>query len=96
MRRIFKIAEGRPNALDLIINGELDLVINTPSGKTPKSDEGRIRSAAVAHDVMVITTIPGADAAVHGIETLRRRPLTVRPLQEYHPARREGDLIPRA
>jgi carbamoyl-phosphate synthase large subunit len=85
VRRIFKLTEGRPNPLDLVINGELDLIINTPSGKGPKSDEARIRSAAIAHNVMVLTTLQGADAAVHAIETLRRRPLVVRPLQEYHP-----------
>jgi carbamoyl-phosphate synthase large subunit len=87
VKTLFKIKEGRPNALDLIINEELSMVINTPSGKGPKSDEGRIRSAAVAHSIPVITTIPGAQAAVHGLEALQKRRLSVRALQEYHAAR---------
>ncbi|MBI5369539.1 MAG: ATP-grasp domain-containing protein, partial [Planctomycetes bacterium] len=87
VRRIWKIRDGqRPNAIDLLINGEINLILNTPSGKGPKSDEARIRAFAVARNVTVITTIPGAQAAVNGIEALRRRPLTVRALQDYHAA----------
>ncbi len=82
-----RIKEGRPNALDLIINRELALIINTPSGKGPRTDEGRIRAAAVSHDLPVITTIPGAQAAVNGIEAMLRQDLEVRSLQEYHAAK---------
>jgi carbamoyl-phosphate synthase large subunit len=85
VRPIFKIKEGRPNAVDLIINRELDLIINTPSGKGAKTDEGQIRAFAVAHGIHVITSIAAAQAAVYGIESLLRRQLEVRALQDYHP-----------
>ncbi len=84
-RAIHKIAEGRPNAIDLIINKEIDLIINTPSGKGGKTDEGRIRSFAVTHGIHVVTSIQGAQAAVQGIEATLRRKLEVRALQDYHP-----------
>jgi carbamoyl-phosphate synthase large subunit len=85
VRAIHKIAEGRPNAIDLIINKEIDLIINTPSGKGAKTDEGRIRSFAVSHGIHVVTSIAGAQAAVQGIEALHRKKLEVRALQDYHP-----------
>jgi carbamoyl-phosphate synthase large subunit len=86
VRRVFKIKDGsRPNAIDLIINHELDLVINSPSGKGAKTDEGRIRAFAVSHGIHVITSIAGAQAAVNGIESLLRKPLEVRAIQDYHP-----------
>ena len=85
-RAIHKIAEGRPNAIDLIINKEIDLIINTPSGKGAKTDEGRIRSFAVTHGIHVVTSISGAQAAVQGIEALQGKKLEVRALQDYHPA----------
>ncbi|HEX7899695.1 MAG TPA: carbamoyl-phosphate synthase large subunit [Planctomycetota bacterium] len=84
-RAIHKIAEGRPNAIDLIINKEIDLIINTPSGKGAKTDEGRIRSFAVSHGIHVVTSISGAQAAVQGIEALQAKKLEVRALQDYHP-----------
>ena len=85
VRPIFKIKEGRPNAVDLIINKELDLIINTPSGKGAKTDEGQIRAFAVSHGIHVITSIAAAQAAVSGIEALLKRQLEVRALQDYHP-----------
>ncbi len=85
VRAIHKIAEGRPNAIDLIINKEIDLIINTPSGKGAKTDEGRIRSFAVSHGIHVVTSIAGAQAAVQGIEAIHRKKLEVRALQDYHP-----------
>jgi carbamoyl-phosphate synthase large subunit len=84
-RAIHKIAEGRPNAIDLIINKEIDLIINTPSGKGAKTDEGRIRSFAVSHGIHVVTSISGAQAAVQGIEALQGKKLEARALQDYHP-----------
>jgi carbamoyl-phosphate synthase large subunit len=97
---LFKLAEGRPNVLDLIKNGEVQMVINTPAGKSPRADEVRIRSAAVAHRVPIMTTLAGANAAVLGIRALRERGLSVRPLQEYHralsnhgPDRRSDDKL---
>ncbi|HEY3226872.1 MAG TPA: carbamoyl-phosphate synthase large subunit, partial [Planctomycetota bacterium] len=85
VRPIFKIKEGRPNAVDLIINKELDLIINTPSGKGAKTDEGQIRAFAISHGIHVITSIAAAQAAVSGIEALLKRQLEVRALQDYHP-----------
>ncbi|GIH17332.1 carbamoyl-phosphate synthase large subunit [Rugosimonospora africana] len=80
------------NALQLIESGEVSLVINTPqgSGAGARMDGYEIRSAAVAHDVPCITTVPGASAAVMGIEALIRGEMTVRPLQELHAAMREA------
>ncbi|HLY07821.1 MAG TPA: carbamoyl-phosphate synthase large subunit [Planctomycetota bacterium] len=85
VRAIHKIAEGRPNAIDLIINKEIDLIINTPVGKGAKTDEGRIRSFAISHGIHVITSIAGAQAAVQGIESILKKKLEVRALQDYHP-----------
>ncbi len=77
-----KIAEGRPNLLDYLANGQIALVVNTPSGKGARTDEGRIRASAVSHGVPCITTIAGARAAVAAIERLRQGPLGVAALQD--------------
>ncbi|WP_435015841.1 carbamoyl-phosphate synthase large subunit [Tundrisphaera sp. TA3] len=77
-----KIAEGRPNLLDHLANGEIALVVNTPSGKGARTDEGRIRSSAVSHGVPCITTLAGARAAVAALERLRQGPLDVYALQD--------------
>jgi carbamoyl-phosphate synthase large subunit len=83
-------AGGRRDAVSLIGNGEVRLVINTPqgSGAPARSDGYEIRSAAVTADIPCITTVPGAAAAVMGIEALIRGDLQVRPLQELHAALR--------
>jgi len=80
---VFKVGEGRPDIVDRIKNGEIDLVINTPSGKKPKADEVAIRSQSVAHNIPCVTTLFGAEALVNGIESLRRG-MNVKALQEYH------------
>jgi len=74
------------NAVALIAAGEIALIINTPqgSGASARSDGYEIRSAAVTADIPSITTVPGAAAAVMGIEALMRGDMTVRPLQELH------------
>ncbi len=77
-----KLREGRPHSLDLIVNGEIDLVINTPSGKGPRTDEAKIREVAVSNDVPVITTIPGAKAFAAAIEAVRFQDIDVRALQD--------------
>jgi carbamoyl-phosphate synthase large subunit len=84
VRRIFKLAEGRPNALDLLKNRELQLVINTPAGQTPRADEVRIRTTAVYTGTPIMTTISGAKAAALGIAALRKNGYAVKTLQEYH------------
>jgi len=77
-----KIQEGRPNLLDYLANGRIDLVVNTPSGKGARTDEGRIRASAVSHGVPCITTLAGARAAVAAMESLREGTLEVYALQD--------------
>ncbi len=79
---IRKIREGRPNLLDYLANGAIDLIVNTPSGKGARTDEGRIRASAVSHGVPCITTIAGARAAVAAMERLRQGNLNVYALQD--------------
>ncbi len=69
--RVKKISEGRPNMLDLVKNGDITLVINTPTGKGHHTDEAKIRTAMVAHNIPCITTIAGAQAAAMGIESMK-------------------------
>ncbi|MDY7083524.1 MAG: carbamoyl-phosphate synthase large subunit [Actinomycetota bacterium] len=76
------------NAVELILAGEIAMIINTPSGAHARNDGYEIRSAAVTADIPSITTVPGAAAAVMGIEALMRGDMTVRPLQEMHAALR--------
>jgi len=82
--KVFKIAEGRPNVRDFIKNGLIQFIINTPSGKIPREDEVRIRSAALAQKIPIITTIRAAWASARGIHSLQQGPMTVKSLQEYH------------
>jgi carbamoyl-phosphate synthase large subunit len=77
-----KIHEGRPNVLDYLANGTIALIVNTPSGKGARTDEGRIRASAVSHGVPCITTLAGARAAVAAIERLRAGDLNVYALQD--------------
>jgi len=70
--------------VDLILEGRVGLVINTPFGREPRTDGYFIRTAAARTGVPCITTVPGILAAVQGIEALRRRRPEPRPLQEYH------------
>ncbi|MFO8008854.1 MAG: carbamoyl-phosphate synthase large subunit [Candidatus Brocadiia bacterium] len=81
--RINKVREGRPHIVDAIINGEVALVINTPSGKQPREDEIAIRSTSWARAVPIITTIPGAVAAAQAVAELQRSEMRVKTLQEY-------------
>jgi carbamoyl-phosphate synthase large subunit len=84
VRRIFKLAEGRPNAIDLMKNREIHLVINTPSGATPQADGVKIRTTAVYTSTPIMTTLSGAKAAALGIEALKRNGYGVKTLQEFH------------
>jgi len=78
-----KISIGRPNVLDMMANGEICLVINTVSGKNPRRDEIQIRTHAIANGIPLISTLAAATAFVQGIEAMKKRGVTVRPLQEY-------------
>ncbi|MBN1698905.1 MAG: carbamoyl-phosphate synthase large subunit [Spirochaetales bacterium] len=82
--KILKLHEGRPNIVDAIKNGEINLVINTPVGKLSQYDDSYIRKSAVKHKVPYMTTIPAALAAAKGIEAYRKGVPPVKSLQEYH------------
>lgn len=84
VQRIFKISEGRPNAVDLMKNRELHLIVNTPAGQTPRADEVRIRTTAVYTGTPIMTTLSGAKAAALGIAALKKSGFTVKTVQEYH------------
>jgi carbamoyl-phosphate synthase large subunit len=84
VRRIFKVSEGRPNAVDLMKNKELHLVINTPAGQMPREDEVKIRTTAVYTGTPIMTTISGARAAALGIAALKKSGYAVKTVQEYH------------
>jgi len=79
-----KISEGNDQILNLIRNGEIKLIINTPSGSRGRSDMKPIRSLAVMQGVPCITTIQGAQAAVNGIESVLKSDFSVKSVQEYH------------
>jgi len=79
-----KLGESRPNVLDLMKDGKIQMVINTPSGRIPRQDEIRIRSHVVMYNIPYTTTISGAQATVNGIEALLSKELDVKSLQEYH------------
>jgi carbamoyl-phosphate synthase large subunit len=81
---IRKMHEGRPNIVDGIKNKEINLVINTPSGRLSKYDDSYIRKAAVKHKVPYITTAAAAIAASKGIAAIRQGHGKVRSLQSYH------------
>jgi carbamoyl-phosphate synthase large subunit len=83
VQTVFKVGEGRPDIVDQIKNGQIHLVINTPSGKKPKADEVAIRSQSVAHNIPCVTTLSGAEAVVNAIESLKRG-MAVKSIQEYH------------
>jgi carbamoyl-phosphate synthase large subunit len=93
VERVKKVQEGHPNVLDYLIDGRIQLIINTPSGKGARTDEGRIRSAAVTAGVPCITTIPAAHAAVKALEALREEELTVEALQERLPGNEARTLV---
>lgn len=82
--KTYKLSEGaRPNVVDMVKNGEIQIIINTPSGMNPRIDENKIREEALLSRVCMITTIMGAYAALRGIEALKTKQLTVKSLQEY-------------
>ncbi len=82
--KVFKIHEGRPNVLDRIKNGDINFIINTPSGKIPREHEVVIRNAALAAKIPIMTTVRAALASANGIRSLQKRKVQVRSLQEYH------------
>jgi carbamoyl-phosphate synthase large subunit len=87
--RVLKVHEGRPNAIDLLVSGQIQLLINTPLGKLSQQDDYAIRQAALQHRVPYTTTLSGASAASDAIIALKSRAGEVRPLQEWHALARE-------
>jgi carbamoyl-phosphate synthase large subunit len=84
VRTVYKVMEGRPNVVDLIKGGGIQLLINTPIGARSFLDEKTIRRAAMQHRIPCITTIAGALAAVDGIAALKSQPIQVLALQDLH------------
>ncbi len=82
MTPVLKVHEGRPNVVDAMINGEVQLVVNTPAGRGAAIDDGYIRRAAIRAQIPCITTLTGAQAAAEGIAALAGGAITVRSLQE--------------
>jgi carbamoyl-phosphate synthase large subunit len=84
-KKIFKIYEGRPNIADEIANGEIQLIINTPAGKTSAHDDSYIRKNAIKHRVPYITTMAAAKASVEAIKAIKANEhLEVKSLQAHH------------
>jgi carbamoyl-phosphate synthase large subunit len=80
---IAKVEEGRPDVIDLIKNGQIQMLVNTPLGMIPRKDENLMRQAAYAHSVCIMTTMSGAQAALKGLQALKHKSAGVRPIQKY-------------
>ena len=81
---VLKLHEGRPNILDALANGEVQLIVNTPAGKSGKTDDSYIRKSAIRHKIPYITTVAAALAAAQGIAARHKGDWSVKPLQQYH------------
>jgi carbamoyl-phosphate synthase large subunit len=84
VERVFKVHEGRPNGIDLILNGEVQMLINTPFGKHAQQDDYTLRQAAIAHNVAYTTTLSAANAACDAILSMKSRKPSVKSIQEWH------------
>jgi carbamoyl-phosphate synthase large subunit len=84
VEEISKLGDGRPDVLDLIKNGEVKFIINTPGGKRTKVDETKIRSSAIMQKIPIVTTMSGAKATVNGLEAVKQKGFKVKALQDYH------------
>ena len=87
VQRVKKISRGIPTCLDFVLDGDLSLVINTPSGKGARTDEGRIRGRGRFHGIPCITTMQAAQAAVKAMEALRQEEITVQAIQDRFPVK---------
>ena len=85
VKRLYKLAEQkRPNVIDMMKNGDIHFIINTPSGHEAREDEVKIRSGAVQHKISHCTNLSAAEASVKAIRSLQENEMTVTPLQEHH------------
>jgi carbamoyl-phosphate synthase large subunit len=80
---VLKLHEGRPHVLDIIKNGQIQLIINTPSGEEAQADGKLIRRTALVYKIGMVTTIAGAKATAAAIKSLQSQPLEVKALQDY-------------
>lgn len=90
VKPVLKVSEGRPHVVDHIKNGDIQLVINTPTGKIQVHDAFEIRRTTLVHNLPYYTTIPGAFAAVRGIRALLEGDMDVAPLQEFYERGKTG------
>ena len=81
---VYKVNEARPNCVDLIKNGKIDIIFNTPLGRESFYADTAIRKSATLHGVLVVTTLTAAAATVRAIQALRERALDIVSLQEIH------------
>jgi carbamoyl-phosphate synthase large subunit len=91
---VFKVNEGRPNIVDLIKTGKVDMIINTPLGRESFYDEKSIRRAAIRYNIPCITTLSAANAAARGIRALVEQTLEVAPLQSLHSRKAAAPQLP--
>jgi carbamoyl-phosphate synthase large subunit len=91
---VFKVNEGRPNIVDLIKTGKVDMIINTPLGRESFYDEKSIRRAAIRYNIPCITTLSAANAAARGIRALVEQTLEVAPLQSLHSKKTAAPQLP--
>jgi carbamoyl-phosphate synthase large subunit len=81
--RVHKVSGGRPHGIDLMVNGDLQLLVNTPLGKRAQKDDNSLRQAAIANRIPYTTTLSAASAACSAVESMRTEPATVKSLQEW-------------
>ncbi|HEV7968380.1 MAG TPA: carbamoyl-phosphate synthase large subunit [Candidatus Acidoferrales bacterium] len=91
---VYKVNEGRPNIVDLIKTGKVDMIINTPLGRESFYDEKSIRRAAIRYNIPCITTLSAANAAARGIRALVEQTLEVSPLQSLHSKKAAAPQLP--
>ena len=93
---VYKVNEGRPNIVDLVKTGKVDMIINTPLGRESFYDEKSIRRAAIRYNIPCITTLSAANAAARGIRALVEQTLEVSPLQALHSKKATAQQLPSA
>jgi len=93
---VYKVNEGRPNIVDLVKTGKVDMIINTPLGRESFYDEKSIRRAAIRYNIPCITTLSAANAAARGIRALVEQSLEVSPLQSLHSKKAAAPQLPSA
>jgi carbamoyl-phosphate synthase large subunit len=93
VQRVNKVHEGRPHIVDMIVNRELDLVLNSPAGRLQRQDDTTIRAAAVGAGIPVVTTMAGVSALVAALSALHRGDFAVRSIAEHHADIPKGEAV---